>query len=125
MAEPIAVKPFEWAHWAALWQLVDAQPIELGIVLDPEDGIPPIPPQEPEQVVRSEWEGDLDHIGVIYLRGAGGFWLAWEGDTPVGRVGAQDLGATGVELRRMYVRAECRRRGIGTREPTLELEGIH
>jgi len=115
MAEPIVVKPFEWAHWAALWQLVDAQLVELGIVLDPEDELPPIPPQEPEQVIRGQYQWDLHYIGVIYLRGAGGFWLAWEGDTPVGRVGAQDLGAIGVKLRRMYVRADYRRRGIGTR----------
>ena len=115
MAEPIAVKRFEWAHWAALWQLVGAHLAELGIVLDPEELISSIPPQKPDQVVRGEYEWDLHYIGVIYMRGAGGFWLAWEGDTPVGHVGAQDLGATGVELRRMYVRAEYRRRGIGTR----------
>ena len=119
MAEPIVIRPFEWAHWAALWQLVETHLIDQGIVLDSEGEIPPIPPQEPGQVVRSEWEWDLDYIGVLYLRGAGGFWLAWQGnrpsDTPVGHVGAQDLGAGGVELRRMYVRAAYRRRGIGTR----------
>jgi GNAT superfamily N-acetyltransferase len=123
MAEPIVVKPFEWAHWTALWQLVAAHLAEQGIVLDPEEVVPPVPPQAPEQVVRGEYEWDLDYIGVIYVRGAGGFWLAWEGETPVGHVGAQDLGARGVELRRMYVRADYRRRGIGTRLVQALIEG--
>jgi GNAT superfamily N-acetyltransferase len=118
MAEPTVVKRFEWAHWAALWQLVAAHLAENGIVLDPEEVVPPIPPQAPDQVARDEHEWDLDYIGVLYLQGAGGFWLAWQGkppgDVPVGHVGAQDLGAGGVELRRMYVRADYRRRGIGT-----------
>jgi GNAT superfamily N-acetyltransferase len=118
MPEPVVVKPFEWAHWTALWQLVHAHLAEHGIVLDSED-ISPIPAQAPEHIDRSGYEWDLEYIGAVYLRGAGGFWLAWDGETPVGHVGAQDLGGTdgcvGVELRRMYVRAEYRRRGIGTR----------
>ena len=47
------------------------------------------------------------------MSGDGGFWIAWLGDTPVGHIGAQDIGGF-VELRRMYVREEFRRRGIGT-----------
>jgi GNAT superfamily N-acetyltransferase len=96
---------------------VDAHLAEHGIVVDPQEN-PPIPSQVSEQIDRSSPEWDLDYIGPVYLRGAGGFWLAWEGDTPVGHVGAQDIGGTdvpvGVELRRLYVRAEYRRRGIGT-----------
>jgi GNAT superfamily N-acetyltransferase len=118
MPEPIVVKPFEWAHWIPMWQLVHAHLAEDDIILGPED-IPPIPPQAPEQIDRSGYEWDLEYIGPIYLRGAGGFWLAWCGNMPAGHVGAQDLSGTdvcvGVELRRMYVRAEYRRRGIGTR----------
>jgi GNAT superfamily N-acetyltransferase len=117
MPEPIVIKPFEWVHWAAMWQLVGAHLAEHGIVLDPGDVISPIPPQTPEQIDRSYPEWDMEYIGPVYLRGAGGFWLAWWGDTPVGHVGAQGLGKATVcvELRRMYVRAEYRRRGIGTR----------
>ncbi|MEI8190473.1 MAG: GNAT family N-acetyltransferase [candidate division NC10 bacterium] len=44
--------------------------------------------------------------------GRGNFWLAWAGDQPAGYVGAQDMGNY-VELRRMYVRSEYRRHGIG------------
>ena len=50
MPDPISIKPFEWAHWAALWQLVGAHLAEHGIVLDPEDMVlgffflAPLPP---------------------------------------------------------------------------------
>jgi GNAT superfamily N-acetyltransferase len=101
-----------------MWQLVHAHLAEDDIILGPED-ITPIPPQMPEHIDRSLHEWDMEYIGPVYLRGAGGFWLAWWEDTPAGHVGAQDLGGpdgcVGVELRRMYVRAEYRRRGIGTR----------
>jgi GNAT superfamily N-acetyltransferase len=103
------IRPFDWGHWTSLWQLRFAQLAEHGIWLDPEEM-----PQGPEDVGRDDPEWDYDHMAEVYLRGAGGFWLAWWGDVPAGHVGAQDLGGV-VELRRMYVRAEYRRRGIGTR----------
>jgi len=69
-------------------------------------------PAGPEQVDRSDPEWDYHRIAEVYLQGAGGFWLAhWE-DVPVGHVGGQDIGGA-VELRRMYVRQDFRRRGIG------------
>jgi GNAT superfamily N-acetyltransferase len=104
-----------------MWQLVHAHLAEDGIVLDPED-VPPVPPQEPEHIDRGGYEWDMEYIGPVYLRGAGGFWLAWYGEVAAGHVGAQDMDSAGaqdadsvVELRRMYVRAEYRRQGIGTR----------
>ena len=121
MADPIVVKPFEWAHWAAMWQLVGAHLDEHGIVLDPEDVVRPIPPQEPEQVVRGKYEWDMEYVGPVYLRGAGGFWLAWYEETPAGHVGAQDLGGV-IELRRMYVRAEYRRRRLHPKNLSRALE---
>ena len=117
VSELISVKPFEWAHWVPFCRLGLAHLAEHGILLDPEAIEPPRP--VPEQIDKSEHEWDLEYLDVSYLRGAGGVWLAWDGEKPVGHVGAQDLGGTdvcvGVELRRMYVRAEYRRRGIGTR----------
>ena len=68
---------------------------------------------EPEDSPEGSPEWDTDHIDQVYLSGAGGFWLAWDVDEPVGNVGAQDLGGV-VELRRMYVKPEYRRRGVGT-----------
>lgn len=108
----ISVKHFKWEHWAALCQLRHAQLAEHGIILDSYD-IPPIPPQLLEHINRDIPEWDTDWIGVVYLSGSGGFWLAWQNDLPVGRVGAQAIGGV-VELRRMYVRQKYRRRGVGT-----------
>ncbi len=108
---PISVKPFAWEHWTSLWQIRNAHLAELGIVLSPEDEeIPPVA----MGVGREDHEWDFHHIDAVYLSGAGGFWLAWWDDVPVGYVGAQDLGGV-AELRHMYVRAAYRRRGIGTR----------
>ena len=58
-------------------------------------------------------EMDMERIDEAYLRGRGNFWIARLDNQPVGYVGAQDKGDF-VELRRMYVRIEYRRRGIGT-----------
>lgn len=107
--EFISVKPFEWEHWIPLCQLGISQLAEHGIILDPEDI-----PEAPEDTDRDCPEWDLDHIAEVYLSGSGGFWLAWRGDMPIGHIGAQDLGRV-VELRRMYVRAEYRLSGVGTR----------
>ncbi|MBN2312110.1 MAG: GNAT family N-acetyltransferase [Candidatus Hydrogenedentes bacterium] len=109
MTEPIAIRPFEWKDWAPLCRLGIAQLAEHGIILDPKHIS-----DEPEGTDRDCPEWDLDHVEEVYLSGAGGFWLACCGDMPVGQGGAQDLGGL-VELRRMYVRAEDRRRGIGAR----------
>jgi GNAT superfamily N-acetyltransferase len=101
----LLIKPFRWEDWTALWQLRSAQLAEQGV----EMGELPVRPD-----YDSPYERDYHRIGQVYLTGAGGFWLAWSGDLPVGHVGAQDVGG-GVELRRMYVRADYRRRGVGSR----------
>jgi GNAT superfamily N-acetyltransferase len=103
----VEVRPFQWHDWRALWQLRYAQLAEQGIHLDPDD----IPARN-QSVSGDDYEPDLRRIEQVYLSGAGGFWLAWQGETPVGMVGAQDLGGV-VELRRMQVHAHYRRQGIG------------
>ena len=55
----------------------------------------------------------MERIDEAHLKARGDFWIAWMDDRPVGMVGAEDIGEY-VELRRMYVRNEYRRRGIGT-----------
>jgi GNAT superfamily N-acetyltransferase len=100
----MAIKPFDWKDWGALWELRAYQLKENGIILDPV-------PSQPD--LSSPYERDYHRIGQVYLSGAGGFWLAWVGDTPIGHIGGQDLGGV-VELRRMYTRANYRRRGVGT-----------
>jgi GNAT superfamily N-acetyltransferase len=102
----VSIRLFQWADWAALWQLRYAQLAELGVPV----GGQQVPAQpDPD----NRYEPDYHCIGEVYLTGAGGFWLAWSGEVPIGHVGAQDLGGC-IELRRMYVRAERRRRGVGS-----------
>ncbi len=58
-------------------------------------------------------EIDLDRVDECYLKGRGNFWIAWLDGQPVGYVGAQDC-SEHIELRRMYVRQDVRRQGIGS-----------
>lgn len=109
ISQHISVKPFEWEHWSHLWELRRHQLAENGIEVS-FDG----PPPQPEEAGQDNPEWDYHRIGQVYLQGVGGFWIAWWDDVAVGHVGGQDLGGI-VELRRMYVRAEYRGRGIGTR----------
>lgn len=105
---PIIIKPFFWADWRALWKIQLAHLAEHGIVLGPE-----AIPDGPQTVGRDDHEWDYYELGSVYLQGSGGFWLAWHGNDPIGHIGAQDLGGV-IELRRMYVRSEHRRRGVGS-----------
>jgi len=99
------VRPFQWGDWNGLWQLRKYQLAEEGIKID--DVIPGKPD------LSSAYEKDYHRIDQVYLAARGNFWMAWIDDLPVGHIGAEDKGDF-VELRRMYVRAEYRRCGIGT-----------
>ena len=103
------VRPFGWDDWPVLWAIRFAQLGEQGILLDL-TAIPERPQPEPDG--RHEW--DLHHIDQVYLRGVGSFWLAWYRECPVGYIGGQDVGGV-IELRRMYVKEDYRRLGVGTR----------
>jgi hypothetical protein len=94
------VTPYAAGCWRDLWELRVQQLAEHGIILSP-DAIP----SQPLVVCRGDHEWDYHQIGQVYLASRGGFWLAWSDGTPVGHVGAQDLGE-GVELRHMYVRKD-------------------
>lgn len=107
----IQVKPFVPDDWPALWAIRTAQLAEHGVLLDSTTAIPEYPPQ-PGIDDRHEW--DLCHINLVYLCGAGNFWLARYTGHPVGYVGGQDVGGA-IELRRMYVKAGYRRRGVASR----------
>jgi GNAT superfamily N-acetyltransferase len=107
-----AITRFTWDDWEALWEIRRTHLAEYGI--DPRQvHTPPYPtPSDDGGEADPHDEWDLLHPDRIYLRGAGGFWIARVGGRPVGYVGAQPLGQA-VELRRMYVAASQRRRGIG------------
>lgn len=111
-SENIRIKPFEWDDWNAMWQLRAYQLAEAGIIIDVQPSLPDFSiPYDEENT--SYPEIDMDRIDQAYLQGRGNFWIAWTGDQPLGHVGAQDFGSY-IELRRMYVRKEFRRGGIGS-----------
>jgi len=59
-----------------------------------------------------------DEIGRIedyYAERGGRFWVAADGDRIVGMFGLERHGTNGMELRRMYVAPEARRRGLARR----------
>ena len=108
----ILVRPFEWQDWYAMWKLNAYHLAESGIILDDADQGPPDFTLPYDESNPNYPEMDMERIDEAYLKGRGNFWIAWSDDQPLGHVGAQDCGDY-IELRRMYVRAEYRRRGIG------------
>jgi len=108
----LRITPFSWDDWNALWQLRNCQLAELGII----SGSIPSHPD-----LNSPFEGDFHRIEDVYLGCKGNFWIAWYSDQPVGHIGAQDMGDW-IELRRMYVREEYRRCGIGAQLVNTLLE---
>jgi GNAT superfamily N-acetyltransferase len=55
---------------------------------------------------------EIDRIADYYAERNGGFWVASDGPRVVGMFGLEPSSATAMELRRMYVDADLRRRGI-------------
>jgi GNAT superfamily N-acetyltransferase len=104
----VTITPFTWPDWTALWTVRYTHLAEDGIHLDP-TSIPDRQAPDPEHV--HEW--DFHNLDRVYLHDAGNFWIAHADRRPVGYVGGQDIGEA-IELRRMYVDAAHRRRGIGS-----------
>jgi putative acetyltransferase len=55
---------------------------------------------------------EIDRVSEYYSEREGGFWVAVEGETIVGMFGLESAAGRGMELRRMYVHPDLRRRGI-------------
>jgi GNAT superfamily N-acetyltransferase len=100
----VLILPFRWEDWEALRQLRDHQLQELGISPDPNPN---------QSDLSSPYEQDYHRLDQVYQKDNGNFWIARLGKFPVGHIGAQDM-ETHIELRRMYVRKEYRRLGVGT-----------
>jgi len=66
-----------------------------------------------ERYIETALAAEIDRLDSFYNRERGnGFWVAHIGSLLVGTVGLERASPQAVELRRMYVRAEFRRRGI-------------
>ena len=55
---------------------------------------------------------EIERICDYYSERKGGFWIAAEDERLVGMFGLEPSGEGAMELRRMYVDPDCRRRGI-------------
>ncbi len=109
----ILIKSFTWDDWYAMWKLQACHLAEDEIFIDDAAQGPPDFTLPYDETNLNYPEMDMERIDLAYLAGRGNFWMAWIDDQPVGMVGAQDMGEY-IELRRMYVRQEYRRLGIGT-----------
>jgi GNAT superfamily N-acetyltransferase len=55
---------------------------------------------------------EIDRVSEYYSERNGGFWVALEGEGIVGMFGLEPSGEAAMELRRMYIDPDFRRRGI-------------
>ena len=65
-----------------------------------------------EDYIAASLTEEVDRIAEYYGGKGGGFWVAVEGEKIVGMFGLEPASAETMELRRMYVDPDVRRRGI-------------
>ena len=58
---------------------------------------------------------EIDRVSEYYSERNGGFWVAVDGERIVGMFGLEPSGEGAMELRRMYIDPDFRRRGIARR----------
>jgi ribosomal protein S18 acetylase RimI-like enzyme len=55
---------------------------------------------------------EIDRLADYYAERQGSFWVAYDGARLAGMFGLERVGTPAAELRRMYVDAACRKRGL-------------
>jgi GNAT superfamily N-acetyltransferase len=73
---------------------------------------PPQMKQAFENYIAASLKEEIGQISSYYGAKQGGFWVAVDGRTVVGMFGLEPSSADAMELRRMYVDPNARRRGI-------------
>jgi GNAT superfamily N-acetyltransferase len=68
-----------------------------------------------EAYIARSLEEEIDRVSDYYRERAGGFWVAVDSEKIVGVFGLEVSGDDAMELRRMYVDPDLRRRGIARR----------
>ncbi|MBN8990302.1 MAG: GNAT family N-acetyltransferase [Rhizobiales bacterium] len=76
---------------------------------------PPDMKQAFEDYIATSLKEEIDQISSYYGKKRGGFWVAVEGGRLVGMFGLEPSSTEAMELRRMYVDPDARRRGIARR----------
>jgi GNAT superfamily N-acetyltransferase len=104
MPDTLSIRPFAAFDHAAVRELF----IAINRALAPEDM-----KEAFDRYIETALAAEIDRLESFYSRERGnGFWVAHIGRLLVGTVGLERSAPHAVELRRMYVRAEFRRRGI-------------
>src|SRR5437868_3150232 len=65
-----------------------------------------------ESYVAVSLRDEIDRLADYYAERQGAFFVVYDGEKLAGVFGLERLGAQSAELRRMYVDAGCRRRGL-------------
>jgi GNAT superfamily N-acetyltransferase len=105
MTDTLFIRPVAESDHAAVRDLF----IAINRALAPEDM-----KETFDRYIETALAAEIDRLGSFYSRERGnGFWVAHIGPLLVGTVGLERAAPEAVELRRMYVRAEYRHRGIG------------
>lgn len=68
-----------------------------------------------EDYISASLTEEIEHIASYYERKQGAFWVAQRGEKIVGMFGLEPSSLNAMELRRMYVDPDVRRRGIARR----------
>ncbi|MCP3406035.1 GNAT family N-acetyltransferase [Bradyrhizobium sp. CCGB01] len=100
---PIIIRPFTEE---------DAEQVRLLFVRVNRLLAPPHMAEAFEQYIAVSLNEETGQISRYYGRRQGGFWVAVDGKKVVGMFGLEPSSSAGMELRRMYVDPEVRRRGI-------------
>ncbi len=104
LIDQIAIRPFVDADAAHVRELF----IRVNELL-----APPHLKEDFERYIARSLEEEIDQVADYYGKRGGGFWVAVEGSRIVGMFGLESSSIPGsMELRRMYVVADARRRGI-------------
>lgn len=80
---------------------------------------PPHMQQVFEDYIKLSLRDEVDQIESYYGRKLGGFWVATDGPDFVGMFGLEPAAGDAMELRRMYVAPEARRRGVAKKMLTF------
>ena len=84
------------------------------------DLIVPIQREEFQIEISHQDQPDLMDIPAFYQQGAGGFWLALDGEQVVGTIALKDIGQGGGALRKMFVAPSYRGRDKGVAKALLD-----
>lgn len=66
-----------------------------------------------DHICLADFQRELDALPGQYAPPDGGLFLAWQGRQPAGCAALRRLDANSGEMKRLYVRPACRRRGLG------------